>query len=126
MCLWANKEITGLWNWVLWNETLSNKNIIYILNFLNSEQRNSLLFYEGFRLKWNLSMTDISRDSYSNIRVAIRNYRTYIAKDSGLPVLMIIFLYLVQSQKNRIKFLLKADISGILCLSSLTQTRSPL
>ena len=76
------EEITGLWNGVLWNETLINKNIIYNSNFLNSEQRNSLLSYEYFRSKWNLSVTGISRDGYSNIRVAIRDYRTNIANVS--------------------------------------------
>ena len=84
--VWANNEITGLWNRVLWNETLTNKNIIYITDFLNSEQRNSLLSYEDFRLKWNLSMTDKSRDSYSNIRVAIRDYKPILLRLVILPV----------------------------------------
>lgn len=47
-CVWANKEITGLWNRVFWNEVLTNKIsfMIHISDFLDSEGSYSL-FYMG-------------------------------------------------------------------------------
>ena len=34
-CVWGNKDITGLWNKVLWNGGLIGKGVIYISNFLS-------------------------------------------------------------------------------------------
>ena len=79
-CIWGNKNITGLWNRTLWNDNLINKNIIYISDFIDSENINYIRSYENFCNKFALSCSDISKDHYTIIKRAIMDYRTYTCK----------------------------------------------
>ena len=76
-CIWGNKEITGLWNKILWNDILIKKNIIYISDIIDVENNNRIMSYENFCVKYNLSCSDISKDYYSNIKLAIRDYKSH-------------------------------------------------
>ena len=83
-CIWGNKEMTGLWNKVLWSDILIKKNIIYISDFIDSENTNCIMSYEKFCSKHILSCADISKDYYTNIRVAIRDYKSHIYKSTTI------------------------------------------
>ena len=69
--VWANNKITDIGSRI-WNKELISRDIIYISDFLNSD--NSLMSYKQFRIKWNLEITDISSNAYVDIKMALRNF----------------------------------------------------
>ena len=73
-CIWGNQNITGLWNKVLWNEILIDKGIIYISHFLNNSPSKTMLSYEELCRKYHLLHSDITRNDYSNIRIAVKSF----------------------------------------------------
>ena len=79
-CVWGNRNITGLWNKILWNDILINKHIFYISDFIDSENNNYMRSYESFCNKYALSCSDISKDHYTNIKRAIMDYRSHTSK----------------------------------------------
>lgn len=80
-CIWDNKSITGMWNKVLWNNLPISNNILYIADFLDNNS-NTIMPYEVFCNKYNISCLDFPQNSYSNIKMAIRDYRTYTINTS--------------------------------------------
>ena len=81
-CIWDNADITGLWGRVLWNNILINKNVIYISDFLDDTMNDSIISYEYFCEKYDISCLDFPRDKYSIIKMAIRDYRVHTVKVS--------------------------------------------
>ena len=69
--VWANKEITDIGS-QMWNETLISRGIKYISDFL--APGNSVMTYDQFRENWNLSISEISRKQYVDVKMAIRRF----------------------------------------------------
>ena len=64
--VWTNNKMTDIGSRI-WNKELIPRDIMYISNFLNSD--NSLMSYRQFRNKWNLEITDISSKAYEDIKM---------------------------------------------------------
>ena len=103
-CVWDNMNITGLWGKVLWSNTLINKNVMYISDFLDNTTNDSIITYECFCEKYNLSCRDFPREKYSIIKMAIRDYRTHIVKVNDYVLFMestLIFQIFSSSSNNK-------------------------
>ena len=117
--VWENNKITDIGSRI-WNEELISRDIMYISDFLNSD--NSFMSYRQFRIKWNLEITDISSKAYVDIKMALRNFNCpSVAQRNITQINKEVCLYFFKDDRGNVK----NSISGRLIRNEMHKTRSP-